>query len=170
MLLDDKRGISFLETLMVLSLISMVLVLGYSFYAFGARIFAIGESQTNMQRDIRLAADFITREVRNSRSLSLMDFLDSPIKENFYYIYLEHNCIKHIDQDGMESRKTDAVIEELIFELKEVPEANNRVLLRFKITGKDGEQDYILESEVLLNNISSLSPISDMSVVRYKKS
>ena len=167
----NSKGLSVIELLIALSLLGIVLALGFSYFFFGANTFKVGETQSNLQRDIRLTSDFITREVRNAIDLALFDS-NSGIPtggDGNNYIYLNESIIMHIDTGGNVTSRTDNFIESLSFDIKEV---NDRYLLEFVIHGSDDDQEYRLESEVYLNNITeqgsaTKNGVDPMIVLRF---
>ncbi len=175
-LLLSRKGLSVIELVVALSLLGIVLAVGYSYFFFGVNTFRIGETQSNLQRDIRLTSDFLTREVRNAVAISLYNSNSGlpHSADGNNYIYLDGSVIKHIDANGNQSSKTGNVIDTLIFDINLIePDNNNKqYLLTFTISGSDNSQVYEIESEVYLNNIveGSIAQSEGVLVVLgYKK-
>lgn len=164
--LTDKRGLTLVELIISLALLGVVLSVGYSFYAFGNRSFDVGENRSVLQRDIRAAAAFITKEVRYTNRLRLTEFPESPPREDHSYIFLEESALKHIDGTGSLSVKTEVNVTALAFSARTI---NNRIVLSFRIEGEKDGQRYAIESEVLLLNVSSYSGAPSGSTIRYRK-
>lgn len=170
-----NSGISIIELMIALALLGIVLAMGYSFFFFGANSFRIGEAQSNIQRDIRLTSDFITRETRNAVNVALFTSLPNEAGD-YELIYLDGNKIMHKSASGDRSR-TEAIIDSLSFNLEEVQVDQNKVryLLTFSISGSDDSQNYSINSEVFLNNIGKIDIDTEteddgnLTVLRYKK-
>lgn len=165
-ILYDNKGLSLVELVIAMGLLGMVLSLAFMYFFFGSRTFRVGEAQSNLQRDIRLTSDFITRDVRYASELTLLDSLDTPLEDGYNYIYMDNSSIQHINEGGETNPKTEGVIEELSFHLKEV---NEHYILEFHIEGRDDSQDYSQESEVVLINLQEGILEQNMEVLRYKK-
>lgn len=165
-----ENGFSLVELLVALSILGIVLAMGYSYFFFGSNTFRIGGNQSNLQRNIRLASDFITRELRYATCVSILsssnDDCESCANENQHsYIYLENGIIMH---NGVAI--ADAVIESLVFTYKELDDA---YLIDFVVDGlsSDGRQSYSLESDVFLVNMQAPPSVADNaeSVICYRK-
>ncbi|GAB6182087.1 hypothetical protein JCM14036_34060 [Desulfotomaculum defluvii] len=151
--LHEKIGLTLVEIMITLALLGIVLAVGYSFYFVGKNSFDQGESQSNIQRDIRSAAAKITKEIRNADQIS-----NSPNTfsgQKYYSIRLEGNqiIIDMVNSNGFITRQsiTSPVINTLFFELKPAK------VLRFDVVGNNGKmsKDYRISSEVYLNNLKS---------------
>lgn len=168
-LIHNNMGLSVIELLIALTLLGIILALGFSYFVFGANTFRIGEAQSNLQRDIRLTSNFITREVRYATDLDLLDNVNSPLWNDYNYLYLDNNSvIKHIDGNGNEITKSENIIELLSFNLNIV---NEKLLLEFIIEGSNDSQHYNQKSEVVLVNIKLTTGdinVENKPVLRYK--
>lgn len=164
-MMKNEKGITLIELLIVLALLGIVLAIGYNIYFFGQRTFTIGETQTNLQRDVRFASAFITREVRYATELEVRNDVDNV--SGYNYIYLNNNRITHRNASGQITEKTYAVIDLMSFVVVK-PVGVNNFLLGFTINGSDEDRSYDLESEVMLYNLKNVTENSDI-VVKYKK-
>lgn len=164
---DNERGLTLVEFIIAFALIVFVLAVGYCFYFFGMRSFAVGETQSNMQRDIRLVANFITKETRNATEIYLIGTPVPSAADGFHYIYLESSAFRYKNPGGTVTEKTGPFINELspMFKLKL---SNERNLLEFTINGQDESQTYTLDTQVLLYNVSNLAEAQNQAL-KYKK-
>jgi prepilin-type N-terminal cleavage/methylation domain-containing protein len=165
--LQNQKGISLAELIVVMALLSMVLALGYSYYFFGSRTFSTGESQSNMQRDIRQSASFITSELRYATSIEMVGTPTPTSGDGYHYISIEGSRIKHTDTTGNVAYKTAAVLQELtpMFTLKL---ENGRNIMHFKLIGTNGSQTYELETKVLLYNAKNQAGAYNQGI-KYQK-
>lgn len=146
---------------------AVVLGVGYSFFYFGTTSFTIGESQSNVQQDIRLAADFITRQVRYAAELEILDENDAipeTITNQDNYIFInDDGFIEFRNKDGSK------IINHITtggFELVFQPKAEGKILY-FKINGV--KQKYGIESEVMiLNIVDTIAGVNNGAAIRYK--
>lgn len=135
-LLKDHQGLTLIELIIALAILLLVLSVVFNFFIFGVKSFDVAERRSEIQLDVRLASDFITTRLRNATSLSLTD----------------NSLANTIDLTLLQTRFT--TIEEVFFEIHQ---ESGRYIIWYKIIGRDasGELEYELESDVLLNNISS---------------
>lgn len=154
---SDERGFLLAELTVTLALLVVVLAVGFLFYFFCTRSFDDGEKRTLVQSNARLAANFITKEVRYADNISA-----SPIfgEETYYCVKLDGNSLKKetTKEDETQSIQTitrDEYLSGISFRVEK--KDNGKVVLIFNIKGNDGtlKKDIKIDSEVLLDNISS---------------
>lgn len=163
----QNEGLTFVEVLIALSLLGVVLLLGYSFFFFGSNTFAKGESRSNMQRDIRQTAAFFTSEVRYATEIELVNTPTPTTGDGYNYISVENSRIKYTDPAGNVTYKTNAVITELT-PMFTLTLENDRNLLQFRLEGTIGSQTYELETKALLYNVRGQAGASNQGF-KYKK-
>ena len=163
----NQSGLTIVEMLVALTLLSIVLAMGYSYFFFGNTTFNKGEAQSNMQRDIRQTAAFITAEVRYATEIEMIDTPTPSSGDGFHYISIEGSRIKYTDPSGNITYKTEAVLQELtpMFTLKW---ENSRNIMHFRLLGSDEAQTYKLETKALLYNIRGQAEASNQGF-KYKK-
>lgn len=162
--LKNTKGVTLVELLVVLALLGMILSLGYSLNFLGMNIFTKGSSQANIQQKVRLASDFITKEVRYATDLKILN-LSEPIpekdniEEDLYYIFIHDNIIEH-RYKGNSKIITDE-IQKLSFEkaTDKITEKDIDNILNFEIVGNDKKQNYNIKSEALIMNLPKNSKI-----------
>jgi prepilin-type N-terminal cleavage/methylation domain-containing protein len=146
----NKRGLSLIELVIALALLSTVLAVGYSFYFFGTNAFASGESRSNMQRDLRQVSDMVTRNIRNASNINVVN---SVTNDTYQYIYLSNKAIMHRQSDGNVRTLTDPHVETLSFTLVRLSNGENYLHFTMESTATVNNQDYDITSNVALNNI-----------------
>ncbi|MBT9174307.1 MAG: hypothetical protein DDT21_02721 [Syntrophomonadaceae bacterium] len=168
-----ERGLSLIELIVAVAVLSIAIFLGVSFFSFGTRSFARGDLQSQVQADVRAASFFITQELRNATALELIATFPSLSETSsgtgWHYIFVENNRIIHYF-NGVSTPVTEAIIEPEPtgrFDLRIVNRAS-RNLLAFTIAGSRGGQRFVVETQVLLNNLP-LSPAAANQAVRYRK-
>ena len=97
--LKKSDGISIVELLVVLSLLGIVLALGYTYFAFGVRAYDRGEQHAIAQQASRLASGFITSEIRFANEIEINPD-DNNFESGYRYIYVENESIKHVNENG----------------------------------------------------------------------
>jgi hypothetical protein len=127
----------------------IVLALGYNFFLLNYRAYQTGDLLAQVQFDTRMASDYITFELRNVEEISLTD----------------NTLLNHVDLDELSGRypKIAAVSFSLI-------QAGSGYVVSYSVAGSDPglNNDYQLDSEVLLNNIKSAETGSG-STIYYTK-
>lgn len=71
--ISNERGVTLLEVILVLAIISMVLVLIINVQIFGQKQFVSQQQQINHQDNVRLAAKLITKEIRKENAVLVQD-------------------------------------------------------------------------------------------------
>lgn len=176
-LIAEKSGFTLIELMLALSILGIILAMGYSFFFFGSNSFRLGGDQSNLQRDMRLTSDFITREVRYAVDIEIVTTAPPFGGDGYHYIYhdLSDSIIKYVDPAGSVNIKTDPVIDKVIFQFNtvaiEVSDTKENYLLHFTIVGSSetNANNYQIDSEVMLNNISTKPADGSGSIIRYKK-
>ena len=168
----NKDGISLVELLVALVILLLVLSIAYPLYAFGDRSFKVGSRQSIIQQNARMAADYITRELRYATNVKIYTdtsaiSIPSPIpSDNEYnYIVIDGNTIKHLSKNG-QVIIPQGLSDGIEFELEFDQISSN--MIQITVTGKQNGQVYDIVSEFNLLNTSSLNDHTG-SVIEYKK-
>jgi len=100
-------GLSLIELLVALSLLSVALAVGFGFYEFVHASFVRGEQQANLQQAVGFAADYLNDELRNVTDIELINAATIPavsqIPINEYYIYLNAGNALELRKQGASS-------------------------------------------------------------------
>lgn len=162
---NRKQGFTIIELVIFLTLLVLVLAIGYRILFFGQDTFALASDQYQLQSELRKAGDFILDEVRNATEI---DIIPAPFtaQAGYGYIYLEDSKIVH-RYDGSIQDITDPVLkDEDVFEIRK--DSSDRNFLCLHMTGTVHEHTYTLSTEVLLKNVVNKSPQFG-KVIRYIK-
>ncbi len=134
--LFNNFGLSVVELMISLSLMAIILIIGYNFLAVNYRAYQTGEALSEVQFDTRMASDFIFFELKNARSISLTD----------------SSLAKMINLSTLKTNypRITAVNFSIV-------QSGNLYLVNYIITTSHANlnSDYKLQSEVLLNNIKN---------------
>ncbi len=95
-LIKNQKGLSLVELLVGMAILSIVLAFGFLFYSFGVETFSKGGKNSDSRQNIRLAANFITQELRYATHVELLDEIPSTFLTDYNYIYVDD--VK--DEDG----------------------------------------------------------------------
>jgi len=178
-LAKNCSGFALLELTIVVLLLTVVLTLGFTFYFFSIAAFDLGERQTDVQQNARMAADFISKELRIAELVVIIDKYEGEVKEldvedirdmgidveqpepgyHIYFIFLRDDSIYHQEVDGVDDPVVllEGISEKVDFNLNfSAAEKNGKKhILKFDVFAEDKETDrtYHLESEVLALNM-----------------
>lgn len=132
----NRRGVTLIELIIALGILGIVLAVAFSLFSFNLRTFGSGEVRSEVQFDVRMAAEHITYQVRNAREISTSEISPGEF----------------IDLDELQIRFSRVVSVEF-----EIVEEDAGYFLEYDITGFHDQfnTEYELNSRVLLNNILS---------------
>lgn len=167
---SSNTGLTLMELMVVVALIFLVIGMVYSFFYFINTSSLRGGDQYQLQSNIGAALDFISKEIRNSIEIEIVpdSDLSDPDAES-QYIYVEGKVLKHRNA-GTVTDKTESVIntDAAIFTVRE-DETSGRYYIKIDLLGKKRDNEYNLNTEILLNNIISFTGEASGNAVRYKK-
>ncbi|RQD73054.1 MAG: prepilin-type N-terminal cleavage/methylation domain-containing protein [Candidatus Syntrophonatronum acetioxidans] len=192
-----QEGLTLVELVIVLSLLSIILALGYMYYDFGVQAFERGEHRTIAQKAVRLTADFITSEIRYAKEIEINPE-EAPPEGNgdngYRFIYEEDNSIIYQDEKGSKWTLADRQADDMPYSIYFTSNVPEDVVIFYIIAdyatepdseGFDMEEEkekglYSLETRVQALNIRlyrTYSPEGELiklnddggSVIKYKK-
>ncbi|HZJ57331.1 MAG TPA: prepilin-type N-terminal cleavage/methylation domain-containing protein [Clostridia bacterium] len=149
----SKRGVTLIELIMVLALMAIVFTSIFSFYSFNLGIFGRAQNKSDIQHDVLLVSEFITKEVRTATGISLSS---RPPQDNDKESY---NSFIGLYQDGVEyhyDKGYRQIANTNIMDLNLVLSPNSN-LLKFHITGEKDGEEYRIDSNVSLPNLADMT-------------
>lgn len=161
--MNDERGFLLTELTVTIALLVVVLAVGFIFFFFCQRSFSEGEKKTIVQSNVRLAANYITKEVRYADKISTTD-TKMPNDRTYYCLKLGEDAKRLqeeiISPDNIKHRTItqDSCLEALTFKFDF---RNGKPFVWFEIKGHDetSRQKHDISSEVLLVNIKDLKEV-----------
>jgi len=160
-LIRDSGGLTVIELLIALLLLGVVLAVGYNFFSYSNTAFLQGGSQSNVQRDISMAGDTITRELRNATKVSNT----APTGEALYYclrVDASHNLLLETVTNGATSSKKlcSGIVNGFTCSISG---ANYPYVLTFTLRGQDSNMnaEYVITSNVMLNNVTQSASLTN---------
>lgn len=135
--LKEQRGMTLIELIVAMAIMSIVIMLASSLNIFGWRSFGTSTSQANIQQEVRLVDQIIKAQLRNvtvltTNSESLLEPKELSLSgDRFHY--------------GENRQLTAEWIENIKIYTKE-----NGKILAYEIIAKDSR--YNVKNEILLNN------------------
>ena len=185
--LKPRDGFMVVELIISLALLLIVLALTFTFYSFGSSSFQIGETQTDVQQNARLAANFITKEIRICERIVIVDEyehagagneLGGPLDvadldhfdqddvgefSHLYHLFLHDGLIYHQKINGIDEPKpvVQGITDKVIFDLEFSPSQVEPNLLNFNILVEDiaSDRDFYLDTEVLALNLMDVEEV-----------
>jgi Tfp pilus assembly protein PilW len=105
--MNDERGFLLTELTVTIALLVVVLAVGFIFFFLCQRSFYEGEKKTIVQSNVRLAANYITKEVRYADNISATDM--SGVKN--HCLELDGNNLKKVtkESDGSIQTQTQTI-------------------------------------------------------------
>lgn len=136
---------------------------GVSFFYYGTHTFRQSESQSQVQRNIRLAADIITDELRNASDLTVV-VVGTELPEGYSAIRLTNSDLIRITPDHPIGSLSIGTISGVTVSFQNV---SGKTLLRYRVTSSINGQAYSISNNVLLNNLSA--PYLQSRQVRFNE-
>lgn len=152
----NQEGLTIIELLIAITIIGIVFTLVASFFKVSVEVYNEGNRQTEEQHAVRLAADIVTRELRNATTVDIIDAEpDASSPEEFYiYVNSDNRLVRY-------ETSTDKSVTYTVGDLDDTSYSfvlnDNFLRIEFSSRVVGTETAYELDTEVLLNNISGAS-------------
>lgn len=163
-----EEGFSLLEVIIAAAILGVIAsIVGY-YMVNQSKLLNKTTALWKTQNDLGVVITFITKQARNATNMDLTASPGSPVG-GYCYIYLDSSTgnVKYIDGDGATRSITNVVADSLSFEIRKDVGGNN--FLSYAVGGSAGGQARQIASEVVLNNISDLNPVTG-NVLCYNSS
>ena len=174
--LINKRGFTLIETIISMAILGSVITFIYSFFLFENKIFASSNKQYNIQSDVRLGIDYITKEVRYATDLMIMPVAtcESEILSNkpYSYIYVKNGSVHLAIYNSTTNTYRNTTIARVISNTGTAFSRVNDYTLSITLAGVNGTNNYLVHSSIVLNNFAFINPtqviqgVSDLAI-RY---
>ncbi|MBU5444992.1 PilW family protein [Paenibacillus sp. MSJ-34] len=102
----DQKGITLIEVLAGMVLLSLVLGLAVSAYAFGVGAFDSANRRSELQDNVRLASMALTNELRYAEKVELLAACPSSLEAHYNYICLDSGAAAIVQHRYNESSST----------------------------------------------------------------
>lgn len=172
---NNKKGVTLIELILVLAILTIVIGSAYSLFSFGSKTFTGGSKQYNAQNSTRLIVDYITKEIRFATDLSVqsVSLSENQITDNehYSYIYIKNGSLHHSLYDLATNSRNSRVLQGDISEANSSFNKINNSTLGITMTSNGNNQEYFIDTEVNLPNFklmsASINGTSDLAL-RYK--
>lgn len=162
----DNKGITLIELIVVLALLSIVIAVAFNIFFVSTKTFDTGVDKAEVQQEARLVANEVTDSLKFASSV----YKDDPGTGEYYKIFLEDKKLTIDKYDGGTLLDREGTYGSDIKDITFYTDGSSRVV-NFKLYIADSTIPTI-ESAVLLNNlaISNLSVnLNETSTLYYKK-
>lgn len=133
--IKNQRGMTLIELIVAIAIMSIVIMLASSLKVFGWRSFGTSTSQANIQQEVRLVDQIIKAQIRNSVAItttSITEAKEINLHGNKFYFGNNQNLsLEWVENIKLYSKEDGKI-------------------LAYEIISKDSR--YNLKNEILLNN------------------
>ena len=154
--LSNRRGFTLVEVMAVMAIMTIVIVMIYSMVSLGINSLNMGQKSSEKQYEVRMAADFLSKQLRYANSLNFVTSAPSPVTGK-HDIYLDGTGVFNYNNNGVSSYATGVGSEQkfkLVF--TNIPSSKNS--LSFTLGDKDDSRYDITTEVILLNYHKSTFP------------
>ncbi len=146
-----NKGFTLLELVLVCTILGFTMAAIFPLYSFGVRAFSVGVERTDLQQNVRVGADYCTRELHFAEDIQLLNggtrVKYSKLHDNNSYLLHRKGSELVVFVNNVEN-KVAYNIRSFVMELDQ-----EKKLLRFTIIGEDGEEGFKIRSAVSLKNL-----------------
>ncbi|OPA80248.1 hypothetical protein BVG16_05775 [Paenibacillus selenitireducens] len=155
----DQKGLTIIELLAAIVLLTIVLSLAFSSYAFGVKSFQRANEQSELQDQVRIVSHVITSKLRYASEVELLSSCPTNLTEGFNYICMNSNK-KTIDLHTYDKTTSAHKLQSLNTASSKHPitydiafQKTNDHLLSYSLKSMADQQKFDVQSEILLLNL-----------------
>jgi len=164
----SNKALTLVEIIISLAILSIVLMIIFSFYNFGTKTFSKGKDEYNSQSNARLVSDYITDQVRLSTKVTLSDYtIDTTFENKYSYFYVDGNIVYHKKWNG--TSHDNQIFTDLVNSISFTGSNDD---LTLKVTGIGNSKEYVLTSEIPMPNLylnPSENVVGSGNMIKYSK-
>lgn len=165
----NKKGLTLLEIIITIAIISIIIPVAFSVFGFGNSTFKRGISRRDIQQNVRNISSLLVDEIRYAnKDDDVMDIvkqipIDSYRDEKTVYIVVDSEGISKYEGKNLEPSFRLGNNTGIKFEWTEIKVSDDLRSIKIKLTGKEGDSSYDVESSVvpLNGNIENMSGNTD---------
>lgn len=172
----NSQGITFIELLIVLVIISFILFIGYSMYFLGLKSYSTGIGRSDAQFEIRKAMQFISKAAQTSYKGTVFLYNTNPNTNGYKYIYVDmvstsptYGMLMY--DDGVNNPIIKAGIANQVTFTSIAFSAPAQGILRVSLTTAGGKypntQNYDISSDIKLLNFTTFNPSGSFPSSNY---
>lgn len=150
-----NKGITLIELLITLAILSIVIMITFSMHTFGNNTFNTGSKQSEVQSNLRLASNYITKVLRYSSNVEILATMPVTPDTSKEYIYCDSGSLKHYSVGNIKTITSSADSLTTNIEFQE----QDPQTVYFKLDSTLKGESYSIDSTVVSLNIASKSII-----------
>lgn len=155
----NKDGFTLLETIIAISIIGILIILTFTFFAYGNQSYSKGRDQYEAQTDVRLALDYLSKQLRYATDFEMIDTIPTLQDSDPYdYIYINGGSIKYSEYVPSNTRINSSFgnsISSTSYLTSTRLIASRNQMINFHITANEGANtQFNITSEISLPNIN----------------
>lgn len=182
----SRKGVTLIELIIVIALITIVIAGAFSIFSFGNKTFKGANNQFDLQTDVRFALEALTSDVRYATKLQVLGSSDFNIANlnvkdanGIYvnigpydtYIYYD-DTLKSVIKLSRETINSFSVKPDADLEFSLVGTPANKISFTLAASNTAGAKEYEVSSEILMLNImksgtSGASGLSNGVGIKY---
>lgn len=146
----NKKGFTLIELMAVIPIFLIILALVFSVNNFSNKMFKSSLNKSYNQQDVRVVGDYIAKEVRSAKELSVVATFFENEDANYYaLVYLNNHLVKQTIKGTTVTASivVGGALTNLFFS-----KTVNAGMLRFSVEDNANGQNYNVNYEILLNN------------------
>lgn len=155
--INKKNGFTLIELLISIAILGIVLSMIYSIDIFGTKMSAKSTVTSQNQYDVRMASDFITKQLRYAKSVKIINNPTPEVSKNCIYIKISSGKAEILYYKGITKVTIPGVSDVTDYKLTFSKESDK--VINFTV-GKSGTTTYDIISKVTVLNADSSSPIT----------
>lgn len=176
---NKNGGFTLLEIIVVLAIMGILSTLVFSMFSFSNNLFFSSNKQHNVQNDVRLGIDIISKKLRFATELEIIDVGTSEVQiashQQYNYIYVKDHTIKiatYNNSTNLHSIQTLGV-SGVISDTNNIFNRVDDSTLGITLSGIEGAKNYQASTNIVLKNFAIIisKPVIEGTsgkAVRYK--
>jgi prepilin-type N-terminal cleavage/methylation domain-containing protein len=162
----NRRGITLVELLIVLAIFGIVTQTIYSIFFVGNKSYNMSKNKGFIQQDVRIAADFINRELRIVKDIAKDQ---NVLEEKYYSLSVEEGKLVKTMFNGEISEESIPLSGTLKGIKFNYVHGDVKGIVTVIIEAEENGEAYSLKFNVLLENLPRYDNPIDQNIIYYSK-
>lgn len=150
----QRKGITLVELLVTLAIVSMAIMLVGSFYFTGSKSFERSRDSSLAQGDARFVTDYIKRELKTAKNVYLKEENIEELSEGYYTLKIDKRRNLEIthSEDANKNKRFNIPVESIEFKLTKDGENINRDRLKLMVVANEDGYERKYKSDIYFEN------------------
>lgn len=171
----NKKSFTLIELLVVIAILGLVASIAFSMFSFSNRVFKNSNINYDVQNDIRLAASYLSKEVRFATHLDIISVAECEAElashEYFDYFYIKNGSLHQAVYSG--SAHNIKTISQYIASTHSSFAKSAKNVLKILLDSEEQGKNYGIETDIVLENFPLISSTTEITgsnnlAIRYK--